>query len=106
MSPDLKSALDTVLTALDRLLLMFKAERLIHMILAVAGFLMLVYAAIQLMTQPKGLDMTQMGLLFGSSGLITLSGARVTFFFTKSFGLIEEVTRALVGLKDKEDKPG
>lgn len=99
MNPELKSALDTVLSALDRLMQMFKAERVIHLVVAIFAFLMLMVATIQLMTKKEGLDMTQMGLLFGSSGLVTLSGARVTFFFSKSFGLIEEVTRALIGLK-------
>ena len=106
MSPDLKSALDTVISAVDRLMQLFKAERIVHLVIAALAFVMLMVAVVQLMTKPSGLDITQLGLLFGSSGLVTLSGARVTFFFSKSFGLIEEVTRALVGLKATgEEKP-
>lgn len=104
MEPELRNTLRDVLDALERLLRLFQLERTIHLIVGIIGFLMLLYAAVMLLT-PSNLktNTTLLVSLFGSSGLITLSSARITYFFNRAFRLVERIIEGLVGVKSAEN---
>jgi hypothetical protein len=89
-------ALKETLRAIDRLLQMFRVERVLHLIIGVIAFLLLMYVT-GLLLVTHGVDTTLAVLLFGSSGLITISTARITYFFNKAFSLVEDVVRGLTG---------
>ena len=88
--------LKDTLNALDRLLNLFRLERIIHLIVGVLAFLMLLYAIAVLLTRRKEMDTALLVSLFGSSGLIAVSSARITYFFNKAFNLVEHVIRELL----------
>lgn len=87
--------LKQTLDAIDRLLNLFRFERAIHLIVGVVSFALLLYA-IYLLVSQNGLDKTMLIPLFGSAGLITVSSARITYFFNKAFNLIEIIVQALL----------
>jgi|SRR5262245_26025125 len=95
MEQQLKEVLTATLNALDRLLSLFRMERILHLVIGVIAFLLLLYAVVLLF---KANDVTTPLLiaLFGSSGLITVSSARITYFFNKAFRLVEDVIRSLI----------
>ncbi|HEX2189936.1 MAG TPA: hypothetical protein VHG51_13610 [Longimicrobiaceae bacterium] len=93
--PQLKEVLRETLNAVDRLLNLFRVERLVHLVIGAVAFLLLLYAVVLLVRQ-DGVSTSLLLSLFGSSGLITLSSARITYFFNKAFRLIEDIIRVLV----------
>jgi hypothetical protein len=105
MDPNLKGALTETLNAVERLLNLFRIERMVHLLLGVVAFGMLVYAVVLLF---KGGVTTQLLIcLFGSSGLITVSSARITYFFNRAFKLVEEVIHRLLesGVSNEQRRP-
>lgn len=90
MPATLKETLDTILTSVERLLKLFEVERKIHLIIGIIGFSILLYACFLLITS-KEISTTLLTALFGSSGLVTISSARITYFFNKAFNLIENI---------------
>lgn len=96
--PDIKVILNATLDALTRLLNLFRFERIIHVVIGIVAFLMLLYA-ITLLFRSNGVDTTLLVTLFGSTGLITVSSARITYFFNKAFNLIEDIIRIMTGAK-------
>ncbi len=98
-----KTQLQETLDALDRLLKMFAIERTIHLIVGVLAFLMLLYAFVMLiLREPAKLDTTLLVSLFGSSGLIAVSSARITYFFNKAFKLVADVINRTADLGAKK----
>lgn len=95
MDPEIKVVLTETLNALERLLNLFRFERIIHLVIGVVAFLMLLYAIV-LLIRSNGIDTALLISLFGSAGLITVSSARITYFFNKAFKLIEDVIRLLI----------
>lgn len=95
MEPEIKVILTETINALERLLNLFRLERIIHLMIGVVAFLMLMYAIV-LLIRTKGIDTTLLISLFGSAGLITVSSARITYFFNKAFKLIEDIVRVLI----------
>jgi|SRR5215216_4847006 len=95
MDPHTRRALKDTLDALERLLAMFRIERIIHLIVGVVALMMLFYA-IALLLKSRDLGVTLLVSLFGSSGLIAVSSARITYFFNKAFNLVEHVVRVLI----------
>jgi hypothetical protein len=93
--PQMREILNETLNAMERLIRLFQWERMLHLGIGVLAFVMLLVAGgVWLM---KGeLDGTNLLLMFGSSGLITVSAARVTFFFNRAFVLIDDIVRTLV----------
>jgi hypothetical protein len=87
--------LKQTLDAMDRLLNLFRFERAIHLIVGVVSFALLLYVIYSLLSQ-NNLDKTLLIPLFGSAGLITVSSARITYFFNKAFNLIEIIVQALL----------
>ncbi|MCB1685484.1 MAG: hypothetical protein KDI31_13395, partial [Pseudomonadales bacterium] len=84
--------LDGALDALERLLRPFVVERYVYLTLTVFAFLLLIYIAYVLF-QATDIDTKLLVMIFGSTGLITASSARTTWFFNRAFGLIEELIR-------------
>lgn len=95
MEPQLKEVLTETLDALERLLNLFRVERIIHLAVGILAFLMLLYA-ITLLFRTEGVSTQLLISLFGSSGLIMVSSARITYFFNKAFQLIEHVIHVLI----------
>ena len=88
-----KEMLDAALDALDRLLKMFTVERYVYLALTSLAFLFLLYSAYLLFTSNE-IDTKMLVGIFGSSGLIAASSARISWFFNKAFVLIEELIRS------------
>ncbi len=91
---DNKELITTALDALDRLLKMFMVERYIYLILTAFSFLLLIYSAYLLVTT-ETINTQMLVAIFGCSGLIAASSARVIWFFNRSFTLIEELIRRI-----------
>ena len=89
---DKKELLTTSLDALDRLLKMFMVERYVYLILTAFSFLLLIYAAYMLVTSDSANTATLVAV-FGSTGLIAASSARISWFFNRAFTLVEELIR-------------
>lgn len=100
MEKELTVALNATLNAVDRLLNLFRLERIVHLIIGVFAFGMLVYAIVLLLSKDSSTQL--LVCLFGSSGLITVSSARITYFFNKAFSLVEEVIHKLIRLGESE----
>jgi hypothetical protein len=83
-----KETLDAALEAIDRLLQMFKIERYVYLALSGISFLLLLYVVVELLIS-KSVDKQMLTLIFGSSGLVGAASVRVTFFFSKAFGIVE-----------------
>jgi hypothetical protein len=75
---------------------MFKVERYVYLVLTILSFVLLLYAAFRIITRDPGVEV--LISLFGSSGMIVVSSARIVYFFNKSFKLIEQ----LIGGMDHE----
>jgi len=95
MDTHAKESLTETLNALDRLLHLFRFERILHLVVGVIGFLLLVYSMALLLSR-KDVDTTLLVSLFGSSGLITVSSARITYFFNKAFKLVEYIIHSVI----------
>jgi len=92
-----RRALKDTLDALERLLNLFRVERVVHLIVGVVAMVMLFYVIGAMLFSEKGkLDTALMVAIFGSSGLIAVSSARITYFFNKAFNLVEYVIQALM----------
>ena len=85
-----RELVDTALGALERLMAMFKIERDVYLVLTMFAFLLLLYAAYMLITDRPG-NTEVLVALFGSSGMIAMSSARIIYFFNRSFKLIEQL---------------
>jgi len=103
MNPEIKEMLTETLNALERLLNIFRIERIIHLIIGAVAFLMLLYAIVLLISS-KDVTSSLLVSLFGSSGLIAASSARITYFFNKAFGLIEEIIRSIIKSEKSHEK--
>jgi hypothetical protein len=75
---------------------MFKVERYVYLVLTILSFVLLLYAAFRIIARDPGVEV--LISLFGSSGMIVVSSARIVYFFNKSFKLIEQ----LIGGMDHE----
>ena len=95
MTKPTKDTLNMALNAMERLLKLFRIERILHLFIGIIGFLLLVYAIV-LILRNGNTDTTTLVALFGSSGLITASSARITFFFNKAFKLVENIIQAII----------
>ncbi|HEU0014150.1 MAG TPA: hypothetical protein VFQ45_10725 [Longimicrobium sp.] len=98
---ELHEVLTATLNAMDRLLNLFRLERMIHLVVGIVAFLMLLGAAATWLM--SGMSDAKMLLIFGSSGLVTISAARITYFFNKAFSLVEDIVRALIPAARKVD---
>ncbi len=86
--------LKTALDALERLLDLFKIERYVYLGLTVVSFALLLYAAYLLITSGTT-DKTTLISIFGSSGLVAASSARISYFFNKAFNIVEGLIKKI-----------
>ncbi len=91
---DQKEVLSAALDALDRLLKMFTIERYVYLGLTSVSFIILLYTGYLLLSS-KAADEELLIAVFGSSGLIAASSARISWFFNRSFSLIEGLIKRL-----------
>jgi hypothetical protein len=82
--------IDQTLNALERLMAMFAIERVLYLACSVVSFGLLILASV-ILVRAENLDWTSASLLFGSTGLITLSAFRVSFFLNQAFDLIKAI---------------
>ena len=91
---DKKQILTVALDALERLLKMFRAERYVYLALTGVSFVLLLYAGYLLISRQSA-DTATLVAIFGSSGLVAASSARISLFFNKAFKLVEDLVRKL-----------
>ena len=103
MESEVKTALDETLDAIERLLRLFRVERTLHLIIGVVAFGLLAYALV-LLFRGKGIDTATLVSLFGSSGLVTVSSARLVYFFNRAFKLVEHVVHKRIETKTRVSK--
>lgn len=89
-----KELVETALNALDRLLRMFTIERYVYLALTAVSFLLLLYAGFLIATA-KEANTEVLVAVFGSSGLVAASSARISWFFNRAFTLIEDLIRRI-----------
>ncbi|HTJ96697.1 MAG TPA: hypothetical protein VL381_04450 [Rhodocyclaceae bacterium] len=89
-----KELVETALNALDRLLRMFMIERYVYLALTAVSFLLLIYAAFLIATT-KNANTEVLVAVFGSSGLVAASSARISWFFNRAFTLIEDLIKRI-----------
>ncbi|HYI47579.1 MAG TPA: hypothetical protein VEX35_03860 [Allosphingosinicella sp.] len=102
MQPGDKESIAQTLDALERLMRMFQAERIIYLMSAAASFVLLIYAA-YLMFSSGAVTPAEMGLIFGATGVSAISGSRIAYFLNKSFNLIEDIVRNLTGVGPRRE---
>lgn len=88
------------LDALDRLMRMFAFERILYLLCAVVSFVLLVVCLVNL-AQTRDLGVPELAMIFGASGLIAASAARVSFFLNRSFDLISAIIQQLAKLENR-----
>lgn len=103
MQPGDKESIAQTLDALERLMRMFQAERIIYLMSATASFVLLIYAA-YLMFSSDQVTPAEVGLIFGATGVSAISGSRIAYFLNKSFNLIEDIVRSLTGVGPRRDQ--
>ena len=91
---DSKELLDSALNALDRLLKMFMIERYVYLVLTAVSFLRLRYAGYLLITS-RSVSTEVLVAVFGCSGLVAASSARISWFFNRAFSLIEDLIKRI-----------
>jgi predicted Na+-dependent transporter len=92
-----KEIIKDTLDALERLMRMFSAERMLYLLGAVGSMALLLVAA-YLMITAREVNYTQIGLIFGATGVAAATGARIAYFLNKSFNLVEDVVRTITGV--------
>ena len=98
--PEQQDLVNRTLDALDRLMRMFAFERILYLVCAIVSFILLIICLISWM-QSQVISVPQLAMIFGASGLIAASAARVSFFLNKSFDLISSIIQQLASMEKK-----
>lgn len=98
--PEQQDLVNRTLDALDRLMRMFAFERILYLVCAIVSFILLIICLISWM-QNEVISVPQLAMIFGASGLIAASAARVSFFLNKSFDLISSIIQQLASLEKR-----
>jgi hypothetical protein len=56
-----------------------------------------------MITSKDGVNFSQIGLIFGATGIAAVTGARIAYFLNKSFNLVEDVLRSIGGVGPRRD---
>lgn len=89
-----KELLEATLNALDRLLKMFMVERYLYLMLTAVSFALLLYAG-YMMISSKSLNTEVLVAIFGGSGLVAVSSARISWFFNRAFTIVEDLIKRI-----------
>lgn len=100
MMGDQNDLINRTLDALDRLMRMFAAERILYLVCAVVSFVLL-FICLWMLVDTHQISTPQLAMIFGASGLIAASAARVSFFLDKSFDLVATIIRNLSGKREE-----
>jgi hypothetical protein len=73
--------------AVERLTQLFRVERFLYLGVTAISFLLLVTIAVRIFIQ-GGAQLAEWGLLFGSSGLITITGNRVLQMWSQALRMV------------------
>ena len=73
--------------AVERLAQLFKVERFLYLTVTAVSFLLLFIIAVRIFIQ-GGAQIAEWGLLFGSSGLITITGNRVLQMWSQALRMV------------------
>ena len=73
--------------AVERLAQLFRVERFIYLGVTAVSFLLLVVIAVRIFVQ-GGAQIAEWALLFGSSGLITITGNRVLQMWSQALRMV------------------
>jgi hypothetical protein len=98
--PQREDIVNRTLDALDRLMRMFAFERILYLVCAIVSFVLLIVCLISLF-QTKQISTPQLAMVFGASGLIAASAARVSYFLNKSFDLVSSIIQQLARVERK-----
>ena len=80
-------ALQDRLEAVERLAALFRVERFVYLAITAISFLLLFAVAVRMFMQGTA-QIAEWGLLFGSSGLITITANRVLQVWTQSLRMV------------------
>jgi hypothetical protein len=103
VKPTDREIITETLDALERLMRMFSAERMLYLLGAIGSMGLLLLAAFLMITSKEGVNYTQIGLIFGATGVAAATGARIAYFLNKSFNLVEDVVRTITGVGRRRD---
>jgi hypothetical protein len=79
--------LDERVSAIERVTALFRAERVVYLVLTTVALVLLIVSAIMLIVQ-KGATPATLTMLFGSSGLVTVSFARLLKMWDRALDLL------------------
>lgn len=88
------------LDALERLMRMFAFERFLYLACTVVSFGVLMVCLISII-RTKSVSELELAGIFGATGIVAASAARVSFFLNKSFNLISAIIGQIAGLKEE-----
>lgn len=92
--------INRTLSALERLMRMFAVERILYLLCALLSFGLLIFVLVSLFLSGS-LAVMHLVMIFGASGLIAASAARVSYFLNRSFNLIDMIIRQLASMDGK-----
>ena len=99
----IESVVGDTLSALERLMRMFQMERMLYLVCTFLSFFLLLFSVYRLVSTGH-LSYPELSMIFGATGLIAASAARVSYFLNKSFDLISTIIQELVALKTKRPR--
>lgn len=82
-----KPAITIRVEAAERLAALFRIERFVYLAVTLISFLLLVGVALQMISQKQG-QVVEWGMLFGSTGLITVTANRVLQMWSQSLRMV------------------
>lgn len=82
--------LDDVISALDRLLKIFDWERKLYLAFGLVSLFLFVYSGYRMIGSGQ-IDKELMSGMLGASGVVAACSARVVFFLTKAFNIVEQI---------------
>lgn len=97
-------SLDEVVTALERLIRLFDWERKLYLAFGLVSLLLFLFSGYRMLTDGK-VDKELLAGMLGATGVAAACSARVVFFLTKAFSIVEQlVTTRTSGQGNANDK--
>lgn len=92
---------DNAIRAIRQILSMFVVERILCVVGGVCSFGLFLFSAFKLIDSDT-IDTGTMGIIFGASGISTAASAGITYYFNKSFSIVE---RLILGAAMQAESP-
>lgn len=90
MATTSQPTLDDVISALDRLLKIFDWERKLYLAFGLVSLFLFIYSGYRMLGNGQ-IDTELMSGMLGASGVVAACSARVVFFLTKAFTIVEQI---------------